>query len=105
MRRYTEMLADRLSASPEETARADAMEELGLDVYFCEYCRCAMPKRRHQFHPAVCYACERKRWAQRKHWRRRRGTYVDDGHGCVEKVPAWMVDWDGDRGHKRGPSY
>ena len=102
MRSYTAMLAERHKVSAKEIKRAEAMEELGLDVRFCEHCKCAMPKRRHQFHPSVCLACQREQWARR---RKTRGTYIDDGNGCVEKVPSWMVDWNGDRGHKRGPAY
>lgn len=102
---YTEMLAERDGISTREIERAAALEELGLDPRFCQRCKCAMPKRRHQFYPSICLACDRKAWERKKHWRRTRGTYVDDGNGCVEKVPSWMVDWDGDRGHKRGPAY
>ena len=97
---YTARLAKEGRIAPKEIKRAAALEELGLTARFCQRCKCAMPKRRHQFYPSICLACDRKAWEIKKHWRRTRGTYVDDGHGCVEKVPSWMVGWDGDRGHR-----
>ena len=78
-------------------ARAQDMEEAGYPATFCRSCYREMPVRSGQleFLPK-CFRCEAA------HGRRRPqitngGAYVADGLGCVEKVPSWMVDWDGNR--------
>jgi len=98
LEQYTEGLAREHRISAKERQRAEWMEELGLTVRFCNVCKCAFP-RPFRFTRAICSACDREQMKRRAGWRWRPGAYVDDGHGCVEQIPAWMVDWDGDRGH------
>ena len=77
-------------------ARAKDMEAAGYPATFCRSCSYAMPVRGGQepWWVAKCWHCEnvRRRPKSSNGW-------IDDGLGCVEKVPSWMVDWNGDRGH------
>lgn len=92
-----------------ELARAADMEAEGFDVKFCPHCA--------QGYPAItakgglCPACRRKDIQKKAELSRQREgrrpsrvggayVYVEDGLGCVEKLPQWMVDWDGNPGHK-----
>lgn len=87
-----------------ELARAGDIEAEGFDVKFCPHCRSAYPSvisRR-----GLCPSCRRAQdlinaQVRREIEYRKRGgagAYISDGLGCVEKVPAWMVDWDGGPG-------
>ena len=87
-------------------ARAADMEALGYPATFCRSCSYAMPVREGQRSwQTKCWHCEAQ-----EHRTRHRGVSagsvrVDDGHGCTERLPSWMVDWDGDLGHNTGPGY
>ena len=73
-------------------ARAADMEAAGYPATFCHSCRYAMPVRNDQeWWQPKCWHCEQVEP------RRPRNGYVDDGNGCVEKLPSWMVGWNGDR--------
>lgn len=89
-----------------EQARAAEMEELGFPGRICFHCRKAHPVI--LSHAALCPACQRAQdnrdqEASRRINRRRRpsssadgwSVRVDDGAGCTERIPRWMVDWDG----------
>lgn len=78
-------------------ARARDMEEAGYPATFCRSCSYAMPVRTGQESAwmAKCWSCERAEAEYRRQRRTGTGTYVPDGLGCVEKVPSWMADFDG----------
>lgn len=89
-----------------EQARAAEMEELGFPARICFHCREAHPVM--FSHAALCPACkraqdERDQKVSRQIARRRRRrssadgwtVRVDDGLGCTERLPRWMIDWDG----------
>ena len=87
-------------------ARAADMEAAGYPATFCRSCSYSMPVREGQ-QPwgSTCWHCEGQEAKPRKRGVRDGSVRVDDGLGCTERLPSWMVDWDGDRGHKTGPSY
>jgi hypothetical protein len=71
-------------------ARAEAIEEAGHPATHCSRCADAMPVREGQVVPK-CWFCED---APRRSQHTIKGSvaYVDDGHGCIDKVPAWTVE-------------
>jgi RNA polymerase subunit RPABC4/transcription elongation factor Spt4 len=84
-----------------ELARAKDMEAEGFPARFCHHCHMAYPKATDR--GAICPRCDRKqarisdeqqRRAKPRSWDAL-NAYVADGVGCVEKVPKWMVDFDG----------
>lgn len=88
-----------------EQARAAEMAELGFECSCCAHCKEAYPKMFNR--AAICPACQRaqdERDAEVRaglKFRRtggvaKSGVRVPDGLGCTEKLPAWMLDWDGD---------
>jgi predicted nucleic-acid-binding Zn-ribbon protein len=78
-----------------QLARAADIEAEGYPATFCRRCSGAMPTRNDQVIP-LCWFCTNPPQAHRS--RIRNGAvYVDDGVGCVEKVPSWMAEWDGGR--------
>jgi hypothetical protein len=84
-----------------ERARADEMRQLGFEAGFCLRCSHAYPRQ--VGYAGCCPSCN---------YKLDRGphapsavsagaeAYVPDGAGCVEKLPRWMVDWDGNPGHE-----
>ena len=83
-----------------ELARAADMEAEGFPAKFCPHCHSGYPAITDQ--NGLCPACRRKDNRKKEALSKRRarhnsgsGGYVPDGLGCVEKVPSWMVDWDG----------
>lgn len=90
-----------------EAARAEDIEAEGFDVRFCPHCRQAYPWLISK--AGLCPACRKRddlksAEIQRQLDERRKNSpfrntgaavYIPDGVGCVEKVPRWMVDWDG----------
>jgi len=67
-------------------ARAREIEAAGYPATHCGWCGDAMPVREGQI-ASRCWKCETP-----KQEPRHRHGYIDDGHGCVEKVPAWTVE-------------
>ncbi len=67
-------------------ARRAAISQAGYPVTSCSRCADSMPVREGQVVPK-CWRCETP-----KQEPRHRHGYIDDGHGCVEKVPAWTVE-------------
>lgn len=87
-------------------ARAADMEAAGYPATFCRSCCYAMPVRKDQeWWQAECWHCERQERQVRSRGVRGGSVRVDDGFGCSERLPSWMVDWDGDLGHSGGPAY
>lgn len=82
-----------------ERARAADLRAEGFEVHHCAHCHQAYPLMFSK--GRLCPVCRRRqdeRDAQVTHRNRRGdGVYVSDHNGCVEKIPAWMVDWDGNR--------
>jgi hypothetical protein len=76
-------------------ARARAIETAGYPATFCGRCSDAMPVREGQV-VARCWFCEDPPPRYRPKVTNG-GAYVDDGVGDVEKLPAWSVDWSGQR--------
>ena len=77
-------------------ARAADIEAAGYPATFCRSCSYAMPVREGQRSwQSKCWSCEQAT----AEWRRVRNgaVRVPDGLGCSERLPSWMVDWDGDR--------
>ena len=75
-----------------QQARVADMEEAGYPATTCRTCRQAMPLRDGQV-VAKCWSCEQPTAERRRV--RDSAVRVDDGHGCTERLPSWMVDWDG----------
>lgn len=78
-------------------ARARDMETAGYPATFCRSCSYAMPVRAEQEYSwqAKCWHCERVEMQHRRRNARNGGVYIDDGLGCVERIPSWMADFDG----------
>jgi hypothetical protein len=88
-----------------EQARAADMAQEGFEASCCFHCRNAYPR---MFNRAgICPRCQRlqdERDAEIRAKLRPRqvssiassGVRVADGLGCTEKLPGWMLDWDGD---------
>lgn len=77
-------------------ARARDMEADGYPATTCRSCGYTMPVRLGQSpYDPRCFYCERMAEKHRRPRGRDGGVYVPDGLGCVEKIPGWMVDWDG----------
>lgn len=88
-----------------ELARAADIEASGYPATFCQSCARAMPKRNDQFEfAAKCWVCEAST-RQARPRSRNGGAYVDDGNGCVERVPSWMVEWSGNPGTGGGRTF
>ena len=90
-----------------EIERAFDMEREGFKAKFCPHCAQAYPALTAM--GGICPACRRKDIKKQEELSKQResvkhpfrsGVYIDDGAGCVEKVPQWMVDWDFDPGHR-----
>ena len=85
-----------------EKARREEMQEMGYACTTCFHCRHVYPRAIDR--GGICPACkvnqDRKDAAVRLRYPRRfggisSGVRVPDGAGCSEKVPRWMIDWDG----------
>lgn len=78
-------------------ARIKAMEDDGYPATLCSFCHYAMPVRAEQSrYQPKCWWCEAQEKKRRRPKRSRKGgVYVEDGLGCVEMVPSWSVNWDG----------
>ena len=92
-----------------EIERAKDIEANGFAARHCFHCRTAYPTVLDR--GSICPICQRKQDAQDERVRREMaeqkrfvfrssGVRIDDGFGCTERVPEWMVEWDGDPGHK-----
>lgn len=75
-------------------ARAADMEAAGYPATFCGSCSRAMPVRGGQSKwGAKCWSCES---LKRDRPEVRDGAVrVSDGLGCTERLPSWMIDYDG----------
>lgn len=94
-----------------EIARAADMAEHGIEARHCFWCRTAYPTMFDR--AALCPRCQKKSDEQQRRvseqirrnknrFNRSDGTTVrvPDGLGCTERLPRWMVEWDGDPGHR-----
>lgn len=83
-----------------EQARAAEMEELGFEARGCAHCLQAFPVILDR--GRLCPGCYRAQEARDEAVRqqisgkpRLQSGRIPDGAGCTERVPNWMVDWDG----------
>lgn len=75
-----------------QLARAADIESEGYPATFCSRCSIAMPVRTGQI-VARCWYCENAPKSRRPQIRNG-GAYVDDGLGCVEKLPSHVLSWE-----------
>ena len=85
-----------------EKARRDEMQQLGYLARTCFHCNHVYPAVIDR--GGICPACKVKQDRRDAAVRRKfpksftwssDGVRVPDGAGCSEKVPRWMIDWDG----------
>jgi hypothetical protein len=81
---------DRTYPCDVQLARAADIEAEGYPATFCRRCSSAMPTREGQIVP-ICWHCQDPPKAHQPRVRNG-GAYVDDGLGCVEKLPGHVIE-------------
>ena len=90
---WTHRTGERYFPCDVQRAQVRDMEAAGYPATTCRTCHRAMPKRDQVV--AKCWSCENVEPERRRV--RDGAVRVDDGLGCTERLPSWMVNWDGDR--------
>lgn len=81
-----------------EKARKAELEDMGYRCRTCFHCSQVFPRFLDQ--GGICPACKTRQDRRDAAVRSRRygrgpDVRVPDGLGCTERLPAWMIDWDG----------